>query len=208
MDHSLDLPRPRPHGPPGDAGGALDDFLPRVYEELRALARKQRRGWDGDFTLNTTALVHEAWIKLDRSRGGPIENRNHLLGLAGRAMRHILCDYARDRKRLKRGGDARHLPLEVLEGVDGLLRVNDAHLDTLEALDEALTRLETTEPRQARVVECRFFAGLGIEETAGALALSPATVKRDWAMARAWLYRELHPTADGFDGSGGEARDP
>ena len=174
----------------------LDALLPLIYEELRTLARRQRRGWDGDFTLNTTALVHEAWIKLDRSRGGPIENRSHLLGLAGRAMRHILCDYARDRKRMKRGGDARRLPLEVLEGVDGLLRVDDARLDVMESLDEALTRLEAREPRQARVVECRFFAGLGIEDTARALGISTPTVKRDWTMARAWLFRELHPSAD------------
>ena len=177
--------------------GALDALLPLVYEELRTLARRQRRGWDGDFTLNTTALVHEAWLKLDRSRGGPIQSRSHLLGLAGRAMRHILCDYARDRKRVKRGGDARRLPLEVLEGVEGLLRVDDAYLDVMESLDDALTRLEAREPRQARVVECRFFAGLGIEDTARALGISAPTVKRDWAMARAWLFRELHPAADG-----------
>lgn len=183
------LPLPRPSARDAE----LNDLLPLVYGELRALARRQRQGWDGDFTLDTTALVHEAWLKLDRSRGGPIESQSHLLGLAGRAMRHILCDYARDRKRMRRGGDALHLPLEVLEGVHGVLQVNDAHLDLMEALDEALRRLELTEPRQARVVECRFFAGLGIEETAAALELSPATVKRDWAMARAWLYRELHP---------------
>ncbi len=192
-----------PHAPSGapDASSeasppALDALLPLIYEELRTLARRQRRGWDGDFTLNTTALVHEAWMKLDRSRGGPIESRSHLLGLAGRAMRHILCDYARDRKRIKRGGEARRLPLEVLEGVDGLLRVDDAHLDVMESLDEALTRLESREPRQARVVECRFFAGLGIEDTARALGISTPTVKRDWAMARAWLFRELHPSAE------------
>ncbi len=180
-----------------DSPSDLDALLPLVYEELRALARRQRRGWEGDFTLNTTALVHEAWIKLDRSRGGPLESRSHLLGLAGRAMRHILCDYARDRKRLKRGGDAHRLPLEVLEGVDGLLRVDDRSLEVMESLDEALTRLEAREPRQARVVECRFFAGLGIEETARALGVSAPTVKRDWAMARAWLFRELHPDTGG-----------
>lgn len=175
---------------------ALDDLLPLVYEELRSLARRQRRGWDGDFTLNTTALVHEAWIKLDRSRGGSIGSRDHLLGVAGKAMRHILCDHARDRRRLKRGGgEARHLTLDVLEGVGGLLQVSDTHLEHMEMLDEALSRLEQREPRQARVVECRFFAGLGIEDTARVLELSPATVKRDWAMARAWLYREMRPEA-------------
>ncbi|CAN5788223.1 ECF-type sigma factor [soil metagenome] len=222
MTPSSDVPGAAPGAAPGDvaddvaddASGpvpgppALDDLLPVVYEELRSLARRQRQGWDGDFTLNTTALVHEAWIKLDRSRGGPIENRSHLLGLAGRAMRHILCDYARDRKRLKRGGEAIHLPLDVLEGVHGLLRVSDAHLEMMEALDEALTRLEISEPRQAKVMECRFFAGLGIEETAEAMGLSPATVKRDGALARAWLYRELNPDAvDGEGGAGARGRE-
>jgi RNA polymerase sigma factor (TIGR02999 family) len=197
MDDAPDPTAPSADALTRDAAAGLDALLPLVYEELRALARRQRRGWDGDFTLNTTALVHEAWIKLDRSRGGPIEDRNHLLGLAGRAMRHILCDYARDRKRLKRGGEARRLPVEVLEGVDGLLQVDDAYLEVMESLDEALNRLETAEPRQARVVECRFFAGLGIEDTALALGVSAPTVKRDWAMARAWLYRELHPDASG-----------
>ncbi len=195
-----DAPDTSAHAPALTGEGsppALDALLPLVYEELRALARRQRRGWEGDFTLNTTALVHEAWIKLDRSRGGPVESHTHLLALAGRAMRHILCDYARDRKRLKRGGEAQRLPLEVLEGVDGVLRLDDAALEVMASLDEALTRLETRAPRQARVVECRFFAGLGIEDTARALAISTPTVKRDWAMARAWLFRELHPAPDG-----------
>jgi RNA polymerase sigma factor (TIGR02999 family) len=169
----------------------MDRFLPLVYEELRSLARRQRQGWEGDFTLDTTALVHEAWMKLGRSAGGPIKNRGHFLGLAGKAMRHILCDYARDRRRLKRGGEAAHLPLGVMEGIDGVLALSDERLDTLAALDEALTRLAEEDPRKARVVECRFFAGLGIEETAQALEISPATVKRDWALARAWLYREI-----------------
>ncbi len=196
MHDAPDVPAGDPDTPSEESPPALDDLLPLVYEELRTLARRQRRGWEGDFTLNTTALVHEAWLKLDRSRGGPIESRRHLVGLAGRAMRHILCDYARDRKRIKRGGEARRLPLEVLEGVDGLLRVDEARLEIMEELNEALTRLEEREPRQARVVECRFFAGLGIEETAAALGISAPTVKRDWAMARAWLFRELHPSAD------------
>lgn len=207
MHDAPHFPAPDLDASPEASPRDLDALLPLVYEELRTLARRQRRGWDGDFTLNTTALVHEAWIKLDRSRGGPIQSRSHLLGLAGRAMRHILCDYARDRKRMKRGGEARRLPLEVLEGVDGLLRVDDAYLDVMESLDEALTRLEAREPRQARVVECRFFAGLGIEDTARALGISTPTVKRDWAMARAWLFRELHPAADGADAASDTAAD-
>ena len=169
----------------------IDELLPLVYDELRQLARRQRAGWQGDFTLDTTALVHEAWLKLGRGHGAGVENRSHFLGVAGQAMRHILCDYARDRRRLKRGGDAIRLPLDVLEGVDGLLRLSDERLETIAALDEALNRLAIEEPRWARVVECRFFAGLGVEETGQVLAISPATVKRDWALARAWLYRAL-----------------
>jgi len=174
-----------------------DDLMPRVYEELRQLAHRQRLGWRGDFTLDTTALVHEAWLKLGRSEDGSAlagraaANRAHFLGVAARAMRHILCDYARDRRRLKRGGDSTRVPLDVLEELDGFLAMPDDRLDTLAALDEALETLNKTEPRWARVVECRFFAGLSVEETAEVIDASPATVKRDWTMARAWLYRAL-----------------
>jgi RNA polymerase sigma factor (TIGR02999 family) len=108
-------------------------------------------------------------------------------------MRHILCNYARDRRRLKRGGDADHVSLDDAADVAPDLRsvVSDEDADALSALDDALRRLALADPRQARIVECRFFAGLSIEETAQALGISPATVKRDWTFARAWLYREI-----------------
>ncbi len=171
---------------------AIDQLLPLVYDELRVLARRRRQNWDGDFTLDTTALVHEAWLKLRRSSGAAVDDRQHFLALAARTMRQVLSNYARDRRRLKRGGGAIHLPDEVFDSLTAVLPAADSQIDIMVELDEALERLTTTEPRQARVVECRFFTGLGIEETAAALNLSTATVKRDWALARAWLYRELH----------------
>lgn len=169
---------------------ALSELFPLVYEELRVLAHRQRRRWHGDLTLNTTAIVHEAYIKLvDRSAVGS-ESRGHFFAVAAKAMRHILCNYARDRQRLKRGGGAAHVPIEDEMDVE-LIDLSDEHADELSALDEALERLEKTNERQSRVVECRFFGGMTIDETAAALELSPATVKRDWTMARAWLYREM-----------------
>jgi RNA polymerase sigma-70 factor, ECF subfamily len=120
-------------------------------------------------------------------------SRTHFFAVAATAMRHILCNYARDRRRLKRGGDADHVSLDDAADVAPDLRsvVSDEDADALSALDDALRRLALADPRQARIVECRFFAGLGIEETAQALGISPATVKRDWTFARAWLYREI-----------------
>lgn len=169
---------------------ALNALFPLVYEELRSLARSQRRRWHGNLTLNATALVHEAYIKLVDPRGTVPASRAHFFAVAASAMRHILCNYARDRQRLKRGGGAEHVPID--ETVKALpIDVSDDKAADLSALDEALRRLEQVSERQTRIVECRFFAGLSIEETASALGLSPATVKRDWTMARAWLYREI-----------------
>ncbi len=169
---------------------ALETLFPLVYEELRVLASAQRRRWHGDLTLNATALVHEAYIKLVAQNGIGAHNRGHFFAVAAKAMRHILCNYARDRQRLKRGGGVQHVTIE--EALDVVPAVAwDEQAEELEALDDALQQLEQISERQSRIVECRFFGGMSIEETAGALELSPATVKRDWTMARAWLYREI-----------------
>ena len=177
---------------------ALNPLFPLVYEELRGLAHRQRRQWEGDLTLNTTALVHEAYLKLSHQRALPAESRAHFLGIASRAMRHILCNYARDRRRQKRGGGQPHLPLEDAAPADGTaLDLSADQADRLAGLDEALRRFEAIAERQCRVVECRFFGGMSVEETAAALGVSPRSVKRDWAFARAWLLRELQLTLAG-----------
>jgi RNA polymerase sigma factor (TIGR02999 family) len=117
--------------------------------------------------------------------------------VAAKAMRHILCNYARDRRRKKRGGHMQQLSLDALKATPGRMAFTDEQAEVLAVLDEALGQLEQVDRRQSEVVECRFFAGLTIEDTAAALGISPATVKRDWALARAWLYRELQPRLAG-----------
>jgi RNA polymerase sigma factor (TIGR02999 family) len=170
---------------------ALGDLFPLVYNELRELAHRQRRRWRGDFTLNTTALVHEAYLKLVDQTRLDIDNRAHFLGVAAKAMRHILCNYARDRRRKKRGGDLQRLPLEEIDALPQTLTLSQDQAAILVALDDGLKQLETVDKRLSDVVECRFFGAMSIEDTAAALALSPATVKRRWTLARSWLYREL-----------------
>src|SRR5688500_16420643 len=171
---------------------ALEACFPLVYEELRTIARRQRRAWHGNPTLNTTGLLHEVYLKLvDQGRVGA-RSREHFFAIASTAMRHILCNYARDRTRQKRGGGIQMVSLQNVKDVaDPAL--SDEAADELTALADALDRLEQLDKRQSQVVECRFFAGLSVEETALALDVSPATVKRDWAFARAWLVREMHP---------------
>ena len=174
---------------------ALDALFPLVYDELGRLAHQQRRRWDGDFTLTTTALVHEAYLKLAGQRQLPAGSQAHFLAIASRAMRHILCNYARDRRRQKRGGGRPHVPLEQADAADRTaLDLSDDQADRLAGLDEALRRFEAIAERQCRVVECRFFGGMSVEETAAALGVSPRSVKRDWAFARAWLLREMQVT--------------
>ncbi|MEM1054354.1 MAG: ECF-type sigma factor [Bacteroidota bacterium] len=193
---------PPPDAPAGDVTRLLDALrrgeadsealFRRLYDELRRLARHHRARWHGNETLNTTALVHEAYFKLIGSVEG-FENRSHVLGVASRAMRQVLVTYAEAQRALKRGGGVPDIPLDdALQMGDPLL--SDEQAETITALDEALVRLGKADERAARVVECRFFGGMTVEETAEALDLSVATVGRSWRAARAWLYGELKPT--------------
>ena len=169
---------------------ALDALYPIIYDELRAIARNHRRRWDGDTTLGTTALVHEAFLKLSRADEVHATSRLHFLRVASRAMRQILSNYARDRRAIKRGNEAAHVPLDIVDAEHRGFAEHE-HLENIENLEEALKKLEAFDKRLSDVVECRFFGGLSIEDTAAALHISPATVKRDWALARAWLFREM-----------------
>ena len=171
---------------------ALNQLLPLVYDQLHELARLQRRRWSGDDTLNTTALVHEAYLRMAGDSEPGWENRAHFLAVASRAMRHILVDYAKRQHRAKRGGDRARVPLDAIEAaLQAAADPSDAGSEALVALDEALRRLEQHDARQSRIVECRFFGGMAIHETAEALGVSTATVKRGWGMAQAWLHREV-----------------
>jgi RNA polymerase sigma factor (TIGR02999 family) len=169
---------------------AVDQLFPILYDALRVLAHRQRGRWRDDHTLNTTALLHEAYVKLAGQARVEVDSQDHFLALAATAMRHILCNYARDRHALKRGGGLERVSFE--EGaVPASAAADDDGSDTLISLDDALKRLEQLDPRQGRVVECRFFGGMSVEETASAIGISPRTVKRDWAVAQAWLHREM-----------------
>jgi RNA polymerase sigma factor (TIGR02999 family) len=173
---------------------ALEACFPLVYEELRAIARRQRRAWQGNSTLNTTALLHEAYLKMTNQRQLDITSRDHFFAIAATAMRHILCTYARDQGRKKRGGGVHFVSVSQLEHFAAPGEFSDHAADRLSELGDALDSLAQIDPRYTQVVECRFFAGLSIDETASALDLSPATVKRYWAYARAWLLREMQRT--------------
>jgi RNA polymerase sigma factor (TIGR02999 family) len=173
--------------------GALNELVPLVYDELRAIARRKLRYERQGHTLNTTGLVHEAYLKLIGLDRVHWKSRAHFLAIAAQAMRNILVSHARRRKRIKRGGGAAHSPLETAANLSveeaGGLPVDEA--DRILALDAALERLAVVNPRHARVVECRFFGGMTIEETAAVLEVSPGTAKRDWSLVRLWLGREL-----------------
>ncbi len=166
---------------------AFDRLLPIVYQELRRLARRQLRGERAGHTLQTTGLVHEAYLKLVDQAGIEWQGRAHFFAVAARAMRQVLIDYARRRVAVKRGGgwerttlDEDELPVEF--PVEELLALNDA-----------LDRLDGVDRRLRQVVECRFFCGMTEDEIAVALDVTPRTVQRDWVKARAWLYKELYP---------------
>lgn len=171
---------------------ALDELFPLLYDQLHALAKRQRAAWEGDETLNTTALIHEAYLKLARQEALDFSDRPHFLRAASRAMRHILINYAERRGARKRGGGAPRVGLDEIEAVvGGRGGETDRDLEVIVTLERALGRLEATRARQARIVECRVFGGMSIDETARALEISPATVSRGWSMAQAWLRREL-----------------
>lgn len=173
------------------SSSAFDTLVPLVYEQLHGLAHAQRRRWKGDATLNTTVLVHEAYLKLAATDAPDWKSRAHFLSVAARAMRQVLLDHARGKQALKRGGDRVRVTLEEQRLEELGVRPEEDPSDAILALEDALGRLEDRDRRQARVVECRFFGGMTIRETAEALGVSTATVERDWAMAKAWLYRQV-----------------
>jgi len=164
---------------------ALDELMPLVHDELRRRARRHMRGERVDHTLQTTALINEAYLRLVDIRQVQWEDRAHFFAMAARLMRRILIDHARARGYLKRGGGVQKIPLDDAP-VIGQERRRD-----LVALDEALKALEVVDERKSRVIELRFFGGLGVKETAEVLQVSPDTVMRDWRLAKAWLLREL-----------------
>lgn len=177
---------------------AFTELLPLVYGELHHLAARHRQRWQGDETLNTTALVHEAYLRLvDRSEP-EWSSHPHFLAVASTAMRQILIDYAKRKHTAKRGGGRPHVPLHEMEAaMRGAGDPSEAGSEALLALDDSLRRLEEHDRRQSRIVECRFFGGMTIQDTAEALGISPATVSRDWAIAQRWLYRDLKHSLEG-----------
>ena len=164
---------------------ALERLMPLVYDELHRLAQRYLRRERSDHTLQSTALVHEAYLKMVDQKNVRWQNRAHFFGVAAQSIRHILVDHARSHLAAKRGAGAAKLSLDEAIGVPEKREVD------LLALDQALEGLAVLDPQQGRIVELRFFGGLSIEETAEVLHISPATVKRDWVMAKAWLYQNL-----------------
>ncbi|HVF67587.1 MAG TPA: sigma-70 family RNA polymerase sigma factor [Pyrinomonadaceae bacterium] len=169
----------------GGDRGALDRLAPLVHAELRRIARRQMGGERQGHTLQATALVNEAYLRLAGQEGFEWKDRTHFYAVCAQVMRHVLIDHARAHARDKRGGGALHVSLDEA----AVMSVEGA--SELVALDEALRELEEVDPQKGRVVELRYFAGLSIEETAEVLNISPTTVRREWRRAKAWLYRAL-----------------
>jgi len=180
---------------------AQAELIPLVYDELRRMAARYMRGERPGHTLQATALVHEAFLKLTEQNAS-WQNKAHFFGIASQVMRHILIDHARGRVRVKRGGAQQRILLD-----EGLL-LTDALSEELLALDQALERLAKLDPRQAHIVELRFFGGLSVEEAAEVAGVSPKTVKRDWSLAKAWLYQELRTLHGNDAGEVGEGQGP
>jgi RNA polymerase sigma-70 factor, ECF subfamily len=164
---------------------ALDELMPLVLDELKRLASRYMHGEKAGHTLQTTALVNEAYMKLADQARVSWQGRAHFFAIAAQIMRHILIDHARTRRRAKRGGTTERISLEQA------LVFSDAQSDDLLALDSALTKLADIDRRKGAIVEMRFFSGMSVEETAAVLGVSTNTVIRDWSLARSWLYREL-----------------
>ncbi|MEW6208017.1 MAG: sigma-70 family RNA polymerase sigma factor [Acidobacteriota bacterium] len=165
---------------------ALDKLIPLVYSELRQMAARYLRREAAPHTLQTTALVHEAYLKLVDQKKVRWQNRSHFFAIAAQAMRRILIDHARTRLSARRGGSEQKIALD-----DGAIDISEERASSLVALDEALERLAEIDPQKSRIVELRFFGGLSIEETAHALGIGTATVIRQWRVAKAWLYKEV-----------------
>jgi RNA polymerase sigma factor (TIGR02999 family) len=175
----------------GEGDGAAGEVLiPLVYDELRRVARHFLASQRPDHTLQSAALVHEAYLRLVGNRRMDWQNRQHFFAVAAQSMRQILVDHARQHGAVKRGGTSVTLTLDEAVALPQLRRVD------VVALDDALKSLAKLDAKQSQLVELRFFGGLTIEETARVMGSSPATIKREWATARAWLYAELHPTAE------------
>lgn len=166
-------------------GAALDQLMPLVHEELRRLAHHYMRGEAPGHTMQTSALVNEAYLRLVDQTNPHWQNRAHFFAISAQLMRQILVDYARKRRSRKRGGDVRQVSL------DEEMIVSEERLANVVALDDALKSLAGIDPRKSQIIELRFFGGLSIEETAEVLAVSPGTVMRDWTLAKAWLRREI-----------------
>ena len=180
----------------GDAN-ATEALFNAVYQELKGLAHFNRRRWHGQETMNTTALIHEVFLKMSRGAGSNYNNRTHFFATASKAMRQVLVNYAKQQQAAKRGGNALRVTL------DESVFATQASADELLQIHQLLTDLAKAHPRRSQIVECRVFGGMSVEETASAMGISTATVKRDWRLATAKIYEELRTQRDS-----GTDRDP